>query len=134
FAVVLSVAIAVSLLVSLTTTPTMCAKFLRPLHEEKHGRVYRASEWVFETILGFYRRTLQFVLRHQFATLLVTIGTAALSVYLYTIVAKGFFPQQDTGRLMGMVQADQDISFKAMKQKMEDYVHIVMHDQNVQTI
>ena len=134
FAVVLSGAILVSLLVSLTTTPTMCAKFLRPLHEEKHGRVYRASEWVFETILGFYRRTLQFVLRHQFATLLVTIGTAVLSVYLYTIVPKGFFPQQDTGRLQGSVQASQDISFEAMRQKMYAFLNIVMKDPAVNTV
>src|SRR3954451_3250698 len=134
FAVVLSVAIAVSLLVSLTTTPTMCAKFLRPLHEEKHGAVYRASEWVFESILGFYRRTLQFVLRHQFATLLVTIATAVLSVYLYTVVPKGFFPQQDTGRLTGSVQASQDISFDAMRQKMSAFLDIVMKDPAVNTI
>src|SRR5579859_3029674 len=134
FAVVLSSAIGVSLLVSISTTPMMCAQILHRPEEDKHGRIYRFSEGVFNGLLSVYRKCLTFVLRHQFATLLVTIGTAVLSGYLYTAVPMGFFPQQDTGRVMGMVQADQDISFKAMKQKMEDYVHIVMHDQNVQTI
>src|SRR5689334_13759249 len=134
FAVVLSSAIAVSLLVSISTTPMMCAQILHRPEEDKHGRIYRFSESVFNGLLSVYRTCLTFVLRHQFATLLITIGTAALSVYLYTAVPMGFFPQQDTGRVMGMVQADQDISFAAMKEKMEQYVHIVMHDQNVQTI
>lgn len=134
FAVVLSSAIAVSLLVSISTTPMMCAQILHRPEEDKHGRIYRFSEGVFNGLLSVYRRGLTFVLRHQFATLLITIGTAALSVYLYTAVPMGFFPQQDTGRVMGMVQADQDISFAAMKEKMEQYVHIVMHDENVQTI
>ena len=134
FAVVLSSAIGVSLLVSISTTPMMCAQILHRPEEGKHGRIYRFSEGVFNGLLSVYRRCLTFVLRHQFATLLITIGTAALSVYLYTAVPMGFFPQQDTGRVMGMVQADQDISFAAMKEKMEQYVHIVMHDQNVQTI
>ncbi len=134
FAVTLSAAIAVSLLVSLTTTPTMCAKFLRPLGEEKHGRIYRASERAFDRMLGMYRGSLRWVLRHQPLTLLITILTAALSVYLYTDVAKGFFPQQDTGRIMGSVQAAQDISFEAMKEKMSQFVNIVMQDKAVQTI
>src|SRR6266568_2928663 len=134
FAVTLSAAIAVSLLVSLTTTPTMCAKFLRPLGEEKHGRIYRASERAFDHMLGMYRGSLRWVLRHQPLTLLITILTAALSVYLYTDVAKGFFPQQDTGRIMGSVQAAQDISFEAMKEKMSQFVNIVMQDKAVQTI
>src|SRR3989449_830618 len=134
FAVTLSAAIAVSLLVSLTTTPTMCAKFLRPLGEEKHGRIYRASERAFDRMLGMYRGSLRWVLRHQPLTLLITILTAALSVCLYMDVAKGFFPQQDTGRIMGSVQAAQDISFEAMKEKMSQFVNIVMQDKAVQTI
>src|SRR5438132_1492691 len=134
FAVTLSAAIAVSLLVSLTTTPTMCAKFLRPLGEEKHGRIYRASERAFDWMLGTYRGSLRWVLRHQPLTLLITILTAALSVYLYMDVAKGFFPQQDTGRIMGSVQAAQDISFEAMKEKMSQFVTIVMQEKAVQTI
>jgi hydrophobe/amphiphile efflux-1 (HAE1) family protein len=134
FAVTLSAAIAVSLLVSLTTTPTMCAKFLRPLGEEKHGRIYRASEWAFDWMHSGYRGSLRWVLRHQPLTLLITIATAALSVYLYIIVPKGFFPQQDTGRIMGSVQAAQDISFAAMKEKMSQFVNIVMQDKAVETI
>jgi len=134
FAVTLSVAIAVSLLVSLTTTPTMCAKFLRPLDKESHGRIYRLSEGIFNGILNVYTHGLKWVLRHQFLTLLVTIATAVLSVYLYWIVPKGFFPQQDTGRIMGSVQAAQDISFQAMSQKMDQFESIVMQDPAVSTI
>ncbi|HET7441772.1 MAG TPA: multidrug efflux RND transporter permease subunit [Terriglobales bacterium] len=134
FAVTLSVAIGVSLLVSLTTTPTMCAKFLRSTDEEKHGRLYRFSEDAFNRLLRGYDHSLKWVLRHQPLTLLITIITAALSVYLYTIVPKGFFPQQDTGRLMGSVQASQDISFEAMKTKMTQYVAIVMKDPAVNTV
>ena len=134
FAVTLSAAIVVSLVVSLTTTPTMCAKFLRPLGEEKHGRIYRASEWAFDRMLAGYRGSLRWVLRHQPLTLAITIATAALSVYLYINVPKGFFPQQDTGRIMGSVQAAQDISFDAMKQKMSQFVNIVMQDKAVQAI
>jgi multidrug efflux pump len=134
FAVTLSVAIGVSLLVSLTTTPTMCAKFLRPAPpNERHNFFYRASEWVFDTLLGTYRRALKLVLAHQPVTLLVTILVACLSVYLYIIVPKGFFPQQDTGRLNGAVQAAQDISFQAMSGKMQQFVQIVLKDPAVDT-
>ena len=134
FAVTLSVTIAISLLVSLTVTPTMCAKFLRSPDKEKHGRIYRYSERGFETILNLYSRALKLVLRHQPVTLLITIATAALSVYLYIIVPKGFFPQQDTGRISGSVQASQDISFAAMKDKMTQFVTLVMKDPAVNTI
>jgi multidrug efflux pump len=134
FAVTLSVAFAVSLLLSLTLTPMMCAKFLRPFDAQKHNRLYRFSEAVFDGLLGLYRRSLKLVLRHQPLTLLITIATAALSVYLYVVVPKGFFPQQDTGRVMGSVQAAQDISFAAMKDKMQQFVGIVIKDPAVQTI
>jgi len=134
FAVTLSAAIGVSLLVSLTTTPMMCAQILRPAGEEKHGRVFRFSQAIFDWMLKIYRKSLTRVLRHQFLTLMVTIATAGLTVYLYTVVPSGFFPQQDTGRLTGSVQADQDISFAAMKEKMQQFVAIVMKDPNVQTI
>ena len=135
FAVTLSIAIGVSLLVSLTTTPTMCAKFLRPpAKDERHNRFYRASEWVFDTTLATYRHALKWVLEYQLVTLVVTILVACLSVYLYIKVPKGFFPQQDTGRLIGSVQAAQDISFQAMREKMERYVKIVMTDPAVNTI
>ena len=134
FAVTLSVAIAVSLLVSLTVTPMMCAKFLRSADKEKHGRIYRFSEKFFDTILSLYSRSLKVVLRHQPLTLLITIATAALSVYLYIIVPKGFFPQQDTGRIQGSVQAAQDISFAAMREKMTQFVNIVIRIRRCETI
>jgi len=134
FAVTLSIAIGVSLLVSLSTTPMMCAQILKPVAEEKHGVFYRASQGLFDWTLKIYRGALRWVLRHQPLTLAITIATACLTIYLYAIVPKGFFPQQDTGRVMGSVQADQDISFPAMRQKMDQFVNIVMHDPNVQTI
>ncbi|MHB8216353.1 MAG: multidrug efflux RND transporter permease subunit [Candidatus Sulfotelmatobacter sp.] len=135
FAVTLSIAIAVSLLVSLTTTPTMCAKFLRaPEKDERHNRLYRGSEWVFDKTLATYRHALTWVLDYQLLTLIVTILVACLSVYLYIKVPKGFFPQQDTGRIMGSVQAAQDISFQAMRDKMERYVGIVMKDPAVSSV
>ncbi|MFL6313528.1 MAG: multidrug efflux RND transporter permease subunit [Terriglobales bacterium] len=134
FAVVLSTAIAMSLVISLTVTPMLCAKFLRPEGEKKHGRIYRASEHAFDWMLKVYRGSLGVVLRHQPLTLLVTIGTAALSIYLYVIAPKGFFPQQDTGRLNGSVVAAQDISFPAMLAKMQQYVQIVLKDPAVNNV
>jgi multidrug efflux pump len=134
FAVTLSIAIGVSLIVSLTTTPTMCAKFLRRSPpNERHNIFYRASEWFFDNLLATYRQALKWVLAHQSVTLAVTILVACLSVYLYIIVPKGFFPQQDTGRLNGSVQAAQDISFQAMSGKMEQFVKIVLKDPAVDT-
>jgi multidrug efflux pump len=134
FAVTLSIAIGVSLLVSLTTTPTMCAKFLRPPKNEKRNYFYRGSEWVFEKLLLTYRHSLTWVLDHQPATLVVTILVACLSVFLYIKVPKGFFPQQDTGRIMGGVMAAQDISFQSMSDKMTRYVDIVMKDPAVDSV
>jgi multidrug efflux pump len=134
FAVTLSIAIGISLLVSLTTTPMMCAKFLKPLHEEKHGWVYRFGQRIFDRMQVTYEASLEWVLCHQPLTLLITIATAGLTVYLYVIVPKGFFPQQDTGRLAGSVQASQDISFEAMRTKMYQFVHIVLQDPAVETI
>jgi multidrug efflux pump len=134
FAVTLSAAIAVSLLVSLSTTPMMCAQILKPAHEEKHNWAYRVSQTVFDGMLKVYRVGLSWVLRHQPLTLAITVATACLTVFLYAQVPKGFFPQQDTARITGSVQADQDISFAAMKEKMQQFVSIVMRDSNVQTI
>jgi len=135
FAVTLSIAITVSLVVSLTTTPTMCAKFLRQSEKnQRHNAIYRTSEWFFDKSLATYTHGLRWVLRHQFFTLVVTILVACLSVFLYIKVPKGFFPQQDTGRLMGSVQASQDISFQAMSGKMERFVTIVMKDPAVDTV
>jgi multidrug efflux pump len=135
FAVTLSVAIGVSLIVSLTTTPTMCAKFLRlPKKDEKHNIFYRASEWVFDRLLGTYTHALKWVLRYQAVTGIVTILVAGLSIYLYTKVPTGFFPQQDTGRIQGSVIGAQDISFQSMADKMRRYVKIVMADPAVDTM
>src|ERR1700683_2397986 len=105
FAVTLSIAIGVSLIVSLTTTPTMCAKFLRPPQDERRNFFYRGSEWVFDKLLAAYRHSLTVVLDHQPVTLVVTVLVACLSVFLYVKVHNGFFPQQDTGRIMGAVMA-----------------------------
>ncbi|HTS37638.1 MAG TPA: efflux RND transporter permease subunit [Candidatus Solibacter sp.] len=135
FAVTLSVAIGVSLVVSLTTTPTMCAKFLKPpKKDEKHNIFYRASEWSFDRLVSGYTHALKWVLRYQFVTLVVTIGVAVLSGWLYYMVPKGFFPQQDTGRIQGTVIGAQDISFQSMSDKMQRYVKIVMADKAVDTM
>ena len=134
FAVTLSIAIGVSLVVSLTTTPTMCAKFLRPPKNEKRNLFYRGSEWVFDHLLATYRHSLKWVLANQPVTLIVTILVACLSVFLYIKVPKGFFPQQDTGRIMGGVMAAQDISFQSMSDKMHRYVDIVMKDPAVDSV
>ena len=133
FAVVLSVAIAVSLFVSLTATPMMCARFLK--HEQgRHGRAYRASESVFNGLLKTYDVSLRWVLRHQFLILLVTIATVCVNVYLFVVTPKGFFPQQDTGRINGMIQGDQDLSFAAMSQKMRVFTDIVAKDPAVDSV
>ena len=134
FAVTLSVAIGVSLVVSLTTTPMMCAKFLKSQAERERGRLYRASERVFNGILGTYKTALTWVLQHPAPMLGVTLLTICVNIYLYVIVPKGFFPDQDTGRLTGSIQAAQDISFQSMRQKLTDVVNIVMSDPAVDTI
>jgi multidrug efflux pump len=128
FAVTLSVAIAVSLLVSLTTTPMLCARFLKSRDESRHGRIYRASEGIFLWLHYEYNSALRWVLRHQVLMLCVTIGTMMLNVYLYMIVPKGFFPQQDTGRLGGRTMAAQDISFPAMQAKQNELAQMVLDD------
>ena len=128
FAVTLSVAIVVSLCVSLTTTPMMCARFLKSAHEQKHGKIYRASERVFQWSLDFYAAGLRWVLGQQPFMLLVTAATICLSVYLYIIIPKGFFPQQDTGRMSGSILGSQDLSFPAMQEKLKQYTDIVMAD------
>ncbi len=134
FAVTLSIAIGVSLLVSLTTTPTMCAKFLRLPKTQKHNIFYRVSEWFFDHLLAAYTRALKLVLQYQPVTLTVTILVAVLSGYLYYVVPKGFFPQQDTGRISGTVIGAQDISFQSMSDKMRRYISIVMKDPAVDTM
>ncbi|HZV96305.1 MAG TPA: multidrug efflux RND transporter permease subunit [Candidatus Nitrosocosmicus sp.] len=128
FAVVLTLAIGVSLLVSLSVTPMLCAVLLKRGREERHGRAHRLGERAFEGLLGFYRVTLGWVLRHPFVTVLVLALTVGLNFYLFYQVPKGFFPQQDTGRITGTIQAEQDISFPAMSAKMTEFVATVMTD------
>jgi multidrug efflux pump len=134
FAVVLTLAIGFSLLISLTVTPMMCSRLLGSSHAARHGRLYRLGERAFDGVLALYAVTLRWVLRHRFVMLLVTIGTVCLNVYLFAVVPKGFFPQQDTGRLIGSIQADQDISFPAMRDKMREYVDLVMTDPAVANV
>ena len=128
FAVVLSAAILISLLVSLTTTPMMCAALLRAEQPGERGRLYQWSERVFNFFLRGYEVTLGWALRHGLLLLLILAATVALNFHLYVIVPKGFFPQQDTGRLIGAIQADQGISFQAMRTKLNDFIELVRQD------
>ena len=134
FAVTLSVAILVSLAVSLTTTPMMCSRLLRSHDQERHGFFYRLSEAGFNGVLRVYERSLGWVLRHQPFTLMVTLGTIALTVYLYAIVPKGFFPQQDTGRLTGTILADQQTSFQSMDDRFGPFIRTVRDDPDVSIV
>jgi multidrug efflux pump len=128
FAVTLSVAILVSLAISLTTTPMMCALLLRHPQLGRRGWLFRASERVFDGMLRAYQRTLTWTLRHQGPVALVLLATVCLSGYLFVAIPKGFFPQQDTGRVVGSIQADQSISFQLMRQKLEQFVSILRKD------
>jgi hydrophobe/amphiphile efflux-1 (HAE1) family protein len=134
FSATLSIAIGVSLLVSLTTTPMMCARFLRPEEHEGQGRFNRASERVFDWMLATYDRGLKWVLRHQHFVFALTVATLFLSIFLYAVVPKGFFPQQDTGRLSGQIQAAEDISFTAMAQKQKELCAILMADPAIDSV
>jgi len=135
FAVTLSAAILVSLVVSLTTTPMMCARLLRSREEEpKHGRLYNATERAFDSLQSGYARSLDWALGHGSLMMLILGVTVGLTIYLYIAIPKGFFPQQDTGRVMGSIQADQSISFQAMQSKLRDFVSIVKKDPAVDAV
>jgi len=131
FAVTLSVAITVSLGISLTTTPMMCSRLLRHIRDEEHGRIYRASERAFNAILRLYEGSLSWVLEHSALTLIVLGITIACNFYLFWIVPKGFFPQQDNGVAFGGIQGSQDISFQAMQVATQQIVSIVKSDRAV---
>jgi multidrug efflux pump len=128
FAVTISVAILVSLVVSLTTTPMMCARLLKRERDQRHGRIHKATGAVFDWILLHYERSLRWVLRHQFLVLCILLATVASNFYLFAIVPKGFFPQQDTGSLMGVAQGTEDISFQSMSTKLLKFIDIVKAD------
>jgi multidrug efflux pump len=134
FAVTLSVAITISLAVSLTTTPMLCAKFLRSERGKRHNWLYRANERAFNLLHASYGKTLRAVLRHPQLTLVILMVTIGVNVYLYVVIPKGFFPQQDTGRIGGAIVADQDISFAAMREKLHQLMAIVVKDPAVQDV
>ena len=134
FAVTLAVTIVISAVVSLTLTPMMSARILRHQPKEQQGRFYKASERVFERMIAFYGRTLKFVLEYQTATLLVALGTLALTVFLYIIIPKGFFPVQDTGVIQGISQAPETISFEAMAAKQQEMAKVILADPAVQSL
>jgi multidrug efflux pump len=132
FAVTLSVAILVSMVVSLTATPTMCAHLLK--EHQSHGSLYRISERGFDAVIRAYGRTLSKVLRYPAITMLVLLVTIGLNIYLYIYVPKGFFPQQDNGRIMGSILADQDSSFQSMDKTLQQMIKIILADPAVDTI
>ncbi len=134
FAITLSVTILISGVVSLTLTPMMCARLLRPKTEAPKGRLYQGSERVFERVIAFYGRTLAWVLRHHKATLLVAVSTFFFTVLLYVMVPKGFFPVQDTGVIQGISEAPETISFPAMARKQQALAEIILQDPAVASL
>jgi multidrug efflux pump len=134
FAVTLSVAILVSAVVSLTLTPMMCAKILRGEHEASRTRFYRLTERAFTWMIDRYATTLQWVLRHQPGTLLVTIGTLVLTILLYVVVPKGFFPVQDTGVILGVSEAPESISFTALAERQRALTRVILKDPDVASL
>ncbi|MEN6441566.1 MAG: MdtB/MuxB family multidrug efflux RND transporter permease subunit [Syntrophobacter sp.] len=134
FAITLGVTILISAVVSLTLTPMMCARLLKHTPEEQQGKLFRASQRVYDGIIAFYGRTLQWVLKRQTATLLIAAGTLVMTVYLYVIVPKGFFPVQDTGIILGISEAPQWTSFSAMAEKQQALAGIILRDPAVKSL
>ena len=134
FSITLAVAVLVSLLVSLTTTPMMCSRFVKFKKESEQGKFYKKSERMFEWLLDHYAASLRWALRNRGFVMFLLAVTIAFNVYLYIIVPKGFFPQQDTGRLTGGIQADQEISFQSMSRKLQQFMRIVKADPAVDTV
>jgi hydrophobe/amphiphile efflux-1 (HAE1) family protein len=133
FAITVSVALVLSLLISLTLTPMMCAYLLKPESKE-HGWLYRFSERGFDGLLNLYEAGLRIVLRHRFITLMTMLGTIALTGYLYVLIPKGFFPEQDTGLIIGLSEAAQDISFQGMAERQQALLNALMRDPAVATV
>ncbi len=134
FAITLGVTILISAVVSLTLTPMMCARILKHVPEEKQGRFYHASQLYFDRIIAAYGRTLQWVLKRQTATLIVAVSTLVLTVLLYIVVPKGFFPVQDTGAIQGMSEAPQTISFTAMAERQRALARVILKDPAVESL
>ncbi len=134
FAITLGITIVISAIVSLTLTPMMCAKLLKPSTEEKRGRFYRASQEYFDRVIGFYGKTLTWVLERQRATLWVALGTLALTLVLFYFVPKGFFPVQDTGVIQGISEAPQSISFTAMAGRQQALARVILKDPAVESL
>jgi multidrug efflux pump len=134
FAITLSMAVMLSMVISLTATPMMCAQWLRRESSHSPGRFFRASESVFAWMLSVYESSLGWALRHTRLVMLVLVATIGLNVYLFVIIPKGFFPQEDTGLLVGGIQADQSISFQLMKQKLAQFMEIVQVDPAVNSV
>ncbi len=134
FAVTITASLLLSLIISLTLTPMMCARLLKDDSRRRHGRIYLLFERGFDALLALYARGLRVVLRHRFATLLVMLSTIALTGYLYVIIPKGFFPQQDTGQIVGITEAAQDISFPAMSERQQAIVGILSKDPAIQSV
>ena len=134
FAVTLAVTILVSAVVSLTLTPMMCAKLLRQKNAARESWFYHASENFYNRVIAFYGRTLQFVLRYQKTTLLVTVGTLVLTLFLYVVVPKGFFPVQDTGVILGISEAPESASFAAMSDRQQALARIILKDPDVASL
>ena len=134
FAITLGVTILISAIVSLTLTPMMCARILKHVPEEKQGRFYHASQLYFDRIIASYGKTLQWVLKHQTATLVVAVSTLVLTVLLYIIVPKGFFPVQDAGAIQGMSEAPQSISFSAMAERQQALAKVILKDSAVESL
>jgi len=134
FAVTLAVTILVSAIVSLTLTPMMCSKLLRTKGAQKHSRFYEASERAYNRIIEFYGSTLRWVLKHQTATLIVTVGTLVFTIALFLVVPKGFFPVQDTGVILGISDAPQTVSFPAMAQRQQALAERILKDPAVDSL
>ncbi len=134
FAVTLAVTILVSAGVSLSLTPMMCAKLLKHRKEGERGRFYEVTERYYNRVIAFYGRTVKFVLKHQTATLLVTFGTLVLTLILYVIVPKGFFPVQDTGVILGVSEAPDSVSFEAMTQRQQALAKVILQDKDVESL
>ncbi len=134
FAITLGVTILISAVVSLTLTPMMCARLLRHIPEEEQGKLARMSQRAFDRVIEFYGTTLRWVLERQTATLLVAVGTLILTIFLYIIVPKGFFPVQDTGIILGISEAPQSISFKAMAERQQALARVILQDPGVRSL